>query len=489
MINTKQRVLILSTSAGSGHLAAATALEQVFGQMPNVEVQNQDALELTSKALRATYADAYLRLVKDHPWLVGWWYDLQNQPFKGDQVRLLWERLNAERLIRFIKDYAPQITVCTHFMPAGIIAQLMARQELDTTLAIVTTDFDFQGMWLSPMFHHYFVALEETKVHIQSLGIPPAHVTVSGIPVNPVLGIPVDREAALAAYKLDPHTPVLLFSVGAAGLASATTIVEQLRQVESNVQIVVVCGKNEQLRGEIEQLVAPQAERFRVLGYTTDMPNLMRVATLFIGKPGGLTSAECMAARLPMLIIEPIPGQEERNSDHLLEEGAAVRCNELTTVAYKVERLLREPARLEQMRANTARLARPDAAQHIVDTLLQRQEPAYQIGALERQQIMSAARGEVHLELPASDSAEQIWLYSEQTGVRLAQITGEQLQTLLTITDTTDLNSTIMIDATTIEELRAVGVEGALLDQLRFVAAGEPLELRWARTIGIEQET
>jgi len=478
-----QRVLLLSTSVGSGHVAAAAAIERALCGAPGVEVRNQDALELASEALRVTYSDMYFRLVKDYPWLVGWWYDLQNEPFKGGQFRILWEQLNAEPLIRLIREYDPHITICTHFMPAGIIAQLMARGDLRTRLAIVTTDYEFQGMWLSPLFHHYFVPLDETKVHLMSMDIPEEHITVSGIPVDPAFSQPFDRDAVLATYALNDDTPTLLVSAGAAGISSAPKIVEQLLRLQSDTQIVVVCGKNEALRHEIDVLVAPQAERFRVLGYTNDMPSLMRVATLFLGKPGGLTSAECMAASLPMAIIEPIPGQEERNSDHLLEEGAAIRCNQITTLAFKIDRLLAEPGRLAQMRANTARLAHADAAQTIVDTLLNANLEAHAIGRAERQQIVSAARGELPSERPSERPRGLINLYNDQTGVLLGTIDERQFQVLINQLEREGENDDdYYINQATIDLLGEHGADPALLDMLRAALAesGEA-EVRWLR--------
>jgi processive 1,2-diacylglycerol beta-glucosyltransferase len=94
------------------------------------------------------------------------------------------------------------------------------------------------------------------------------------------------------------------------------------------------------------------------------------MSDLFIGKPGGLTTAECLACGLPMIIVAPIPGQEERNSDHLLEKGIALKCNEFTTLAYKIDGLLDNPAQLAGMREKAFALARPHAAATIVDTLL-----------------------------------------------------------------------------------------------------------------------
>ena len=129
--------------------------------------------------------------------------------------------------------------------------------------------------------------------------------------------------------------------------------------MQNNFQAVVVCGHNDDLKREIDAAVRPRQERYKVLGFTKDMGNLMRAATLFVGKPGGLSSSECMAAGLPMILIKPIPGQEVRNSDFLLEEGAAVRCNYDTTVGFKIDTLLADPERIAQMAASARRLGRP----------------------------------------------------------------------------------------------------------------------------------
>ena len=472
----KQRVLILSTSAGAGHKAAAAALEQVFARNPHVDVRNHDALELGSDALRTQYDDMYHRMVRDAPVLLGWWYDQQNEPFKGDQIRILWERLNAEPLVRLIKEFDPDITVCTHYMPAGIIAQMMSRGELHTHLAIVTTDYDFQGMWLSRMFNRYFVPLEETKVHVTSLGIPAEHITVSGIPVSPVFGEPVDRDAVLAQYNLRPDAPIILVSAGAAGNTSAKTVVEQLSRLRGDFQAVVICGRNDRLRREIVAQAAPRAADFRVLGFTDRMPDLMRVASLFIGKPGGLTASECMAAQLPMLLIEPIPGQEERNSDHLLEEGAALRCNELSTVAFKVDRLLAEPERLAQMRANTRRLGRPDAAEVIVETLLREQVPPVLAESAPRSSLVGALLGGQPAAAPPA-----VTLYDDQSGVLLGTISEAQFRFLADQLEEEDSrDDDYYINAPTIDMLAERGADPELLAMLRMALGDrEDAEVRW----------
>jgi processive 1,2-diacylglycerol beta-glucosyltransferase len=469
-----KRVLILSTSAGSGHKAAAAALQTVLERSPQVEqVVNQDALERTNPAYRAFYADLYLRLVKDNPVLLGWWYTQSDAIGRTDAMRLALDRLNAEPLVDFIQQYRPHITVCTHFMPAGIVAQQVAAGLLDTQLSIVTTDFDFHSMWLSTNFHRYFVALDETRAHLQAVGLPAGRVTVSGIPVSPAFEEPVDREAVLARYKLRPDLPVILASAGAVGGGPARAIVAQLMQLRAEAQVVVVCGSNERLRREVVSMVESRSERFRVLGFTDDMPNLMRVSALFIGKPGGLTASECLAAGLPMAIVSPIPGQEERNSDHLLEQGAAIRCNQLTTMAYKIDRLLADPGRLEQLRANAVRIGRPDASRVIVETLLAEEASPVTIDPDTQELIAAAASGETGL----------VALYDVHTDEPAGAITEGQLALLSALLERESLaDNDFYIDGDTIAMLRERGADDDLLALLERAVAGRgEADLRWER--------
>lgn len=415
-----KRVLILSTSVGSGHLAAASALEQAFSHHPDVEVISQDALELTSEAYRIISADAYQFLARGGSWILGLIYDYYDQPFKNEALfQSLFDLLNAQPLVGFIRDFRPDLVVCTHFMPAGIIVHLMEQQQIDCGLAIVATDYDFQGRWLHTRFSRYFVALDETKAQLVALGLPAERITVSGIPVRAAFAEPIDRAAALARFELRPDLPTLLVSAGAVGGGPAREVVAQITRLRHPVQTIVVCGQNLDLRRTIEAMVLPHADRFRVLGYSGEMPGLMQAATLFIGKPGGLSSAECMAAGLPMLIIAPIPGQEERNSSHLLESGAALRCNDLETVAFKIDALLDEPERLAQMRVNTRRLARPDAAQLIAATLLADPSEPYVVDTHRLSQRKSLDRSAHRLRGGVTRSAV---VYVEATGVLLGRL-------------------------------------------------------------------
>lgn len=368
-----KRVLILSASAGTGHVRAGAALEQAFREDARTEqVVHKDALKYTNKLFREFYSGLYTQLVKSAPTLLGYFYRTSDEPWKNEKVRLQFDRLNTRPLVKFIRDFNPDITVCTHFMPAGIISHLIEKGALEAHLSIVVTDLDCHAMWLSRLFHRYFVALEETRVHLEALGIPAERITVSGIPIDPVFALPIDKAAVCAGYGLDPAKPILLLSAGALGVSPAEFIVQRLKeQLCCEAQTIVICGKDEALCGRVKEYVGEGNQKFRVLGYTDRMHELMKISDLFIGKPGGLTTSEALACGLPLAIIQPIPGQEERNSDHLLEEGAAIKCNELTTLAYKVGLLLEDAPRLARMRERARALGRPDAARTVARTLLE----------------------------------------------------------------------------------------------------------------------
>ena len=382
----------MSAGAGSGHIRAAEALEKSFKSDGRVEeVFNNDALQYTNKLFRDFYSKLYTSLVKSAPNFLGWWYKTSDEPWRTDRMRHMIDRLNTQPLVRFIRKFDPHITVCTHFMPAGIISHLIATQQLQARLSIVVTDFDFHAMWLSRSFHRYFVAIDETKAHLEMLGIPEDRITVSGIPIDPVFQDYVNPKAERARLGFNPEKPVLLLSAGAFGLGPTEFMVERLINLKHDVQTLVVCGRNEELRQRLIGLTGNQSARFKILGYTDEMHKLMKASDIFIGKPGGLASSEAIACGLPMCVVTPIPGQEERNSDHLLEEGIAIKCNDLTTLAFKLDRLLDEPKRLELMKANALRFADPTASQTIVDTLLEDRLPPLALTKKQRAAIALAA--------------------------------------------------------------------------------------------------
>jgi processive 1,2-diacylglycerol beta-glucosyltransferase len=370
------RVLILSASAGAGHLRAAQAVEHALNEMGAAnEVRHVDTLEYTNPVFRRLYSKTYIEMVNKTPELLGWLYDHLDKPWKHARRRLAFEKLNTGPFVKLLKSYRPEITVCTHPLPAEIIAWLKAKEKIKTRQAIVVTDFDVHAMWLCRHFEHYFVAIEETRVHLEKLGVPPGKITVSGIPIDPVFSRPKDKAEMRARYGLGPDKTTILVSAGGFGVGPVETLMGTLRDLEHPAQVVAICGRNEALKSRLDALAAdlPADARLTIypVGFTQAMDEYMAASDLLLGKAGGLTTSESLARGLAFVIVNPIPGQEERNSDHLLEEGVAIRCNNPPTLAYKIDRLLDDPARFAAMRANALRMARPRAAFDVVSRILE----------------------------------------------------------------------------------------------------------------------
>lgn len=369
-----KKVLILSAAVGAGHLRAAEALEKAFKKENAAqEIQNIDVLNYTNPLFRRLYGKAYLDMVNTMPEVLGWMYDSLDKPWENERRRLALDRLNTQPLIKFLKNYQPDIAVCTHFLPAEIISWLKAKGKINFPQAIVVTDFDAHAMWLCRHFEHYFVALEETRVHLEKLGIPNEKLTVSGIPIDPIFAETKDKAEMREKYGLENDKLTILVSAGGFGVGKIEHLLEALSDLQTPAQILAVCGRNEELKTKLEKLSGErlnnQRVTFKPIGFTTAMDEYMSAADLIVGKPGGLTTSEALAKNLIFVVVNPIPGQEERNSDHLLEKGCAIKCNNLPTISYKIDKLLNDKKRFHTMKENVSRLARPDSAAEIVREL------------------------------------------------------------------------------------------------------------------------
>src|SRR5215203_4862247 len=372
-----KKVLLLSASAGAGHIRAAEAIEKAFKQTNNGEtrqVEHLDILNYTNKVFRHLYSKAYIDLVNKVPEVPGWFYDKLDKPWKNERRRLALDKLNTRPFVKLLREYQPDLIVCTHFLPAEIVSWLKAKERLASRQVIIVTDFDVHAMWLVHHYERYFVALEEARVYLEALGIPPGKITVSGIPIDPVFTLKKDKQQMRTKHGLAPDRTTILLSAGGFGVGSIDALIAGLLPVQHRAQVVAICGRNEELKQRLTKLAARTKTDATVLlkpfGYTKEMDELMTASDVVLGKPGGLTTSEALSKGLAFVIVNPIPGQEERNSDHLLENGVAIRCNNLPVLAYKLDRLLDDPARFASMQAGARRLARPDAARDIVKKLL-----------------------------------------------------------------------------------------------------------------------
>jgi processive 1,2-diacylglycerol beta-glucosyltransferase len=371
------RILVLSASVGAGHLRAAEAVELALRQtVPDATVRNIDVLEMTNRLFRRLYGKFYLDLVNLAPHALGYFYDLMDQPSRsgrnrGDRLRLAVEKLNLKLFMKLLRAEPWDLVINTHFLPAEIIASLRKRGELSLPQVTATTDFDTHRLWVNPPCERYFTATEEGAIYLRHWGVPAETIFVTGIPIHPVFSVPKDRAACLQKHGLSEEFPVVLQLSGGFGVGPIQKLFAALLQVQKPVQLVTITGRNEALREQLSALAPPPRHRVKVLGFTREIDELMQVADLVVTKPGGLTTSEVLARQAVMVIVNPIPGQESRNSDYLLENGAAIKVNNTATLPFKINRLLDQPEHLARLRENVRRIAHPQAAFDVVSSSLE----------------------------------------------------------------------------------------------------------------------
>ncbi len=362
-----KRILVLSAAVGAGHLRAAQAVELALKQTaPDAQVRNVDVLTLTNAAFRKVYGEAYLDLVNKVPHVLGYFYDMLDRPRKAnskrDRLRLVMEKINLAKLGDLLDCNAWDVVVNTHFLPAEIIASLKKKRKCNIPQMTVTTDFETHRLWVNQPCERYTTATDEGKRYLQHWGVPDDSIDVTGIPIHPVFSERKSRAVCLKKHGLVGDRPVVLQLAGGFGVGPVEQIYSSLLSIERPLEIVVVAGKNAAAKAKLEKIDVPKRHRAKVIGFTTEIDELMTVADLVVSKPGGLTTSEVLARGAAMVIVNPIPGQESRNSDYLLENGAAVKVNNVATMAHKLGELLGDDAKLTRLKQNAAKLGHPNAA-------------------------------------------------------------------------------------------------------------------------------
>jgi processive 1,2-diacylglycerol beta-glucosyltransferase len=213
------------------------------------------------------------------------------------------------------------------------------------------------------------VANEEIAWRTAQRGIEANTVHVTGIPISPQFLQKLDRVTCAREVGLDPSITTLLVMAGGAGVGGVETLVERLAAIDQKFQIVALAGKNEKLLAKLQSVAQKYPAKVFPMGFTRTIERLMKSADIAVTKPGGLTTSECLAMGLPMIIVAPIPGQEERNADYLLESGVALKANDADALEYKLARLMSAPEKLADMRKRMGDIAKPDAAARVLSII------------------------------------------------------------------------------------------------------------------------
>ena len=366
-------ILILHATAGAGHKRAAEAISAAL-KATDQEHRVVDTLECTTSFFRRMYVKSYIDLVQKAPELWGYLYErsdvVASPTSRGARARLAFDKLNSRSFRKLLDEVRPGLIVCTHFLPLELLSDLKGRKKLDTPVHAVVTDVGLHSFWVYPNIEHYHVATPSTARELVRKGYPAEQISVTGIPVDPIFSNRTPCSEVRAKLGLLEKPTILLLS-GGFGVGPMKQMLASFSDCKDELSLVVVAGKNAKLEAECRALAAKLPVPVKVYGFVNNMHELMDAADIVVTKPGGLTTTEILAKGKPMALVAPIPGQEQRNAEYLLEEGAAVRLYDVADAAHYLRRWLFDPVRIRRMSAAAQAIAKPFAAQEIAGALVE----------------------------------------------------------------------------------------------------------------------
>jgi len=364
------RVLILTASYGSGHAEAARSLATAFEARDVEPVVVDHFRELVGPVFASVSRAIYYRLLRHAPWLWAIGYGLGDRLGPDSPFALGVPSLGRAPLARLLATLRPDAVVTVHATPAAALAALAAAGHAVPPHTTAVTDYVAHSQWMARPVDRYCVAAEEVRNEFVARGIPPERVVVTGVPLRAAFSRSVDPVAARLALGLAPHRRTVVAMAGTQGsLGRLLDVTRALLTVEQPLQAVIVAGRDEGLRGRLAHLAAGSS--LQVTGYTDDVATLLGAADLLVTKAGGMTLAEATAAEVPLLLYGSLPGQERGNERFASRAGIALVARSRGELRRLLDRALGDPDTVERMQRSLCRLRRPDAAQHVVELVLE----------------------------------------------------------------------------------------------------------------------
>ncbi len=375
------KVLIFYASYGGGHLNAAKSIENcIKTNYKEVDVELIDCMKYVNKTIEKVTTAAYREMAKKAPWAWGRIYsDAQKGPLAHITTRS--NKIMAIKLLKLLREKKPDLIISTHPFGSQMCSYLKRKNKITAKIATIMTDFAPHDQWLvgHEFTDYFFVAHDKMKNYLISKDIPENKVFATGIPISEKFQEKYDKNEIIKKYDLDENKfTILFFGGGEFGLGKTRTVQIFENFVNEthkhNIQIIAISGKNPKMKSAFEEIVNNNnaEDNVKIIGFSNEVPKLMSISDLVVTKPGGLTTSESLASNLPMVVINPIPGQEEENAEFLESKGIAVWIKKTDNSKEVIEKLLADKEKLKTMKENTKILAKPNSTTDICKILLEK---------------------------------------------------------------------------------------------------------------------
>ncbi|OPJ63404.1 MGDG synthase family glycosyltransferase [Clostridium oryzae] len=371
------RVLILSISAGGGHVNAAKAVEKYIKiNSPESEVVIIDTIKYINPILDKVVIGSYLKSLKLSPALFGKLYNLAETE---DSIANFSSKINEiiiHKLIPLIDSFNPDIIVSTHPISNEMASILKAKGKIDIPIVTIMTDYAPHSFWIHPYIDAYIVSNDDMVNEMIERGVPRELIFSFGIPVKPEFTKKYSRKDTLTSLNLNPAKKTVLLMSGSLGLGKVLDLYQQLENIKNSIQVLIITGNNKKLYNHLMEQSFESQLVTRIIGYTTDVCKYMQSSDLLITKPGGLTVTEAIVSHIPMAIFSAIPGQEEKNADFLLRHQLAIDLNEVKNCSSQISEFLCDDTLLASIKKNCEKYAKPNSGNDIYN-LLQKLTKSY----------------------------------------------------------------------------------------------------------------
>ena len=373
-----KKILIFYGSYGGGHLSAAKSISEFLKkQNPDLIVEMVDCIEYINKYLNKLSTEAYKEMAKKFPFM---WEHFYNRSQEGALAKFTTttNRIFSYKLKQLIIDFKPDLIISTHPFSTQMCTILKKKKVINCKVATILTDYKIHSQWLylPEYMDYYFVSNSEMKKDMVLKGINSEKIFITGIPVSAKFSEKFDKKLIYSEFGLSPDLrTVLFFAGGEFGLGRNTTFMtlKAIIRLFKDTQVVAISGKNHKMNEKFKNLIeiTNSSDRVKLLDFSNKIPELMAISDFVVTKPGGLTVTESLVSNLPIVIINPIPGQEEENAEFLVENEAAIWIKKEDNIARALKNLYRNPDMFEKMSENTKKLAKPNSTQNICEILLE----------------------------------------------------------------------------------------------------------------------